>query len=462
MDLTQASDENDDEDNDVREEEEWCFDDDDLQHWAAGTYVAATLCWYHVGSHVVKKDSFVARFKDKSYSRMQPVKKFGRKDMNQSPNGKLYSHLCLIHGCKTHAQQKTVMNLIWKHWVQERKEVSAADLFNKSYGESPFLNWNYNFTGEVGVCPSNCPNESYNHHCVKPKENGSILNVSLPVYLSEKMPAMLADEALLRSDPCTIEIPSTCHNLCFVVSLFYKEGRDVLATDFDDEGQEKEWMIALGGFIGRQITHDHKHLVICSEEGLSAPFERLLKEKRGTFIHADVAKAMVSITQTFCHVRIRNCDGKIVGDCQECVKHLGFRCPAVNFIRSKLGQLDGGPNVLQNGHSVILNSNGKLRHKQKNTTNMYEGGLCSKGEKKDPLTFKQDGHQFLSTLNKEQALEACAYLKLANWCWVKENQDVSNIDRDQCVELLQEFYEIGAKVRQKKGNGTVVVKIEKV
>ena len=175
---------------------------------------------------------------------------------------------------------------------------------------------------------------------------------------------------------------------------------------------------------------------------------------------------MVKKTQSCCHVRIQNCDGEVVGDCPECVKHLGYRCPAVNFTRSKLGQLDGGLNVLQNGHSVILNPNGQLRHKQRNTTNMCTGGLCSKDKKKEPLTFKENGMQFLSTLTREQAVEACVHLKLDQWCWEFEvNQGVSGFghgaDRDQCIELLQKFYEKGEAFRMEHNTRFLSVKKEK-
>jgi len=386
---------------------------------------------------VLKKDSFVGRFKNKGYIRVRKNKKKNQSDV---PNGKLYGHLCLIHCCKTDLQRAAVMDLIVGHWREALEEHEAADLFLKSYGRDPFLKWNYNCTGEVGVYPSNCPSESYNHHCVK---GSSVLNLSLPVYLVEKMPAMLEEEALLRSDPCTIEIPRWCDNLCLVVHTLYKAGRDVLVRKTDADGIPNSWTIALCHNVGRQITGTDLYLLDMAEQGNVNPFLNACKEKKPNCTKADVASSMVERTRGYCRVRIRD-DGIIVGDCEECVKHLGYRCPAVNYIRSKYGQLEGGVNVLENGVRVILNKQGRVRSNQRITKNMYTSGLCSKSFLKSSkaTTFQDDCAEFFTTLSEEEAFDACLWLKLDDWCYLPPEEIKvrdSIIDRDLCIRLLQEY-----------------------
>ena len=453
-----------------------------MSNWRKTERSASTGCWFHVGNHVVKKDSFVGRFKDKAHVRVRKFKSKSKK--NSAANGRLYNHLCLIHSCKTDAQRDTVRNLIVEHWLKDMNEEEATALFIKSYGQSPFLNWNYSCTGEVGVYPTNCPSESYNHHVMKGK---NIRNLSLTVYLVEKMPAMLTEEATLRSDPCSIEIPTKCSHLCLVVNACYKSGRDALCVRQDDNGIGKEWLIAVGDRVGHQITSMDKRLLACAEEGVAEPFRKLLEngmtkanvqeslrseplsapsavltsaiavdttKGRTKVTVADVASSMVRMTSGYCFVRIR-LDGLVVGDCQDCIKHLGYNCPAVNYIRSKCGQLDGGINALENGVKVILNRRGKLRQTQRNTTNMYEGGLCSRMSLKDKeaAKFQRDMFEFMESLSDDQAFQACRHLKLDQWCYLPEEDVKGNdciIDRDMCVNLLQTFFLDPVVFRQKQ------------
>ena len=418
--------------------------DDDVKCWGKNSLKASAGCWFHVGNHVVKKDSFAGRFKNKTYSGIKK-KRFGKVNAKTNePSGRLCGHLCATHACKTDAQRTAVRDLITRHWIEESFEVEAATLFIKSHGVVPFENWNYNAAGEVGVYPSNCPNESHNHHAAKNKTD--TLNVSLPVHLVEKMPAMLHQESLLRNDPCTIETPTQHDHLSMVMNVFYKPGRDVVIMDTDDNGIAKEWLMAVGGRIGHQITNTDKCWLACATDGFVEPFMKQWQSKGKSFAFADVAVSMTKVTTGCCHVRIRQVDGKVVGDCQECIKHLGYRCPAVNYIRSKHGQLDGGVNVLDNGVRVILNKKGHLRHNQKNTSALCTGGLLPSwvAEKQTPVEFTEDRQRFLETLNEEQAFEACMCLKLEQWCHLPleelKSRGHSKQDIQHCVGLLQEFY----------------------
>lgn len=206
-------------------------------------------------------------------------------------------------------------------------------------------------------------------------------------------------------------------------------------------------MIALGCRIGMALSPAHQQLLMDAEKGLSKPFVSLLNSKlAGTgrnYLKVDVAKAMVEITKGYCFVRIRS-DGVIVGDCDNCVKHLGYDCPAVNYIRSECGQLEGGINALDNGVKVLLNRKGKVRSNQKNTSNMCEGGLCARKdlEGKRIPKFQRDMIEHMTTLSEEQAFRACVHLKLDNWCYLSKEAihvENSSIDRDVCVALLQDF-----------------------
>jgi len=66
----------------------------------------------------------------------------------------------------------------------------------------------------------------------------------------------------------------------------------------------------------------------------------------------------------------------------------------------------------------------------------------AKLKQSNPAEFQDNLEAFMETLTVEQAFEICSYLKLADWCYLSQEEIRSkgcSIDKDVCTRLLQAF-----------------------
>ncbi|CAB9523363.1 hypothetical protein SEMRO_1408_G270100.1 [Seminavis robusta] len=228
------------------EEDKWhSVLQDDASVGSDGTidpYESVLNCAFHALQPFAKRDSYVGRFKDKKFAAAQ--------DKVDDIHKSAYAQVKYIMDSKTKEQHLAIKELVLGHWSDERGESSAAALFDKSYGQSPFWNINYNCTGEAGVYPTNCPSETFNRHAVKHREADRAKNVCLSTFLVHSAPSLLHDGALLRCDPCTIEIPRNCSSTTVSVTSFMQEGIDIVPRGVDG------WLCNLRHRIGVPITVD--------------------------------------------------------------------------------------------------------------------------------------------------------------------------------------------------------------
>lgn len=139
---------------------------------------AALNCCFHVMQNFSDRKSFVGDFVDKSHC-------------DTKNGGEAHKHVQLIHCCETVEMRLAVTLLVLRHWRDAWGKELAAKKFEEQCYSFPFWNWSYSSTNEVGVLPSNCPNESLN----KLLKTGTMKNVSLPRSLVQTMPALLQEDA---------------------------------------------------------------------------------------------------------------------------------------------------------------------------------------------------------------------------------------------------------------------------
>ncbi|CAB9501349.1 hypothetical protein SEMRO_106_G053500.1 [Seminavis robusta] len=187
-----------------------------------------------------KKSSYVKKMKSKSFA---------------APKGIAYRQVASIGHTKTIDQRRTVTRLYLQYW-RSRGETDAADHIEKEYCSHPRWNWNYACTGEVGVYPSNCPNESFNKHGIKSVAADCSKNASLSAFLVHTAPRLLQEDAHTRGDPCTIEIPRTVSMFAVAASGFLRDGIDIVELGKDAHGNPSSWLVNIGYKMEFQLTNE--------------------------------------------------------------------------------------------------------------------------------------------------------------------------------------------------------------
>lgn len=122
----------------------------------------------------------------------------------------------------------------------------------------------------------------------------------------------------------------------------------------------------------------------------------------------DILRRLVRATNEVCHVTW-NDDGNLVGDCENCIKYLGYNCPAVTWVRNKHGRIK--PN-LNERTKVQADANGKPFHGPRNTNGMYESGKCEKRKLRSCHPMREDFDVYLNTLDHDTLVELTMYFHL--------------------------------------------------
>lgn len=174
-------------------------------------------------------------------------------------------HVCLVHCCETMKQRNKVCELPLEHW-RSMGETKAVDLFHKSHCKEPHCNWNCICTGEVGVSPGNCSNESFNLHAIKGPKAVVHPSASIEALLADSLPNLMANNASQRQDPCTVEVPTSFSVLKVAVKLFMTKGQDTLQLDND------HWVANLRIDIGVPLSNERLQDNVSAELGEDEPF----------------------------------------------------------------------------------------------------------------------------------------------------------------------------------------------
>ncbi|CAB9499962.1 hypothetical protein SEMRO_72_G040050.1 [Seminavis robusta] len=325
------------------------------------------------------------------------------------PKGEAFRHVSNIGSTKTIEQRRVVTELYLKDWRENRGEKEAADHLEKEYCCYPRWNWNYGCSGEVGVYPSNCPNESFNRHGIKSVATDCSKNASLASFLVHTAPKLLKEDAHARADPCTIEIPRTSSLLAVAVTGFMQEGIDVIELGNDEYGNPSSWMCNLRNKIGVPLDKNRVRMVQAALDGDVRPFEERYKNTALMSLPDILANTIVSTTRNVCHLQWKQ--GNIVGDCEDCVKHLGYSCPGAIYLRSKHGLLQCKVEVLRKSSANARGDAAKACARG-NTTGLYKSGLSRTSKRRCLSKMIETFDSYLATLNHQQLSRVVLYLGL--------------------------------------------------
>ncbi|CAB9528825.1 hypothetical protein SEMRO_2330_G323590.1 [Seminavis robusta] len=354
---------------------------------------AVLNCYFHVAQAFAKRSSYVKKMKCKTFS---------------DPKGTAYRHVCNIASTKTVEQRSVVTQLYLKDWRESRDEKAAADHFEKEYCRHPKWNWNYACTGEIGIYPTNCPNESFNRHGIKSVATDCSKNASLASFLVHTAPRLLEEDSRARADACTIEIPRTASLLAVGITGFVREGIDIVQLGVDEYGNPSSWLANLRHKIGVPIDKGRIRRVLASLEGDTRPFEETLK-LQGVAYPEMVADMMVATTKNVCHLQWKQ--GKIVGDCEDCVKYLGYTCPGAIFLRSKFSLLQCKVEVLRKSDANARGDAAKASARG-NPNKLYQSGLSKSSKRRCLSKMIETFEGYLATLNHQQLSRLVLYLRL--------------------------------------------------
>ncbi|CAB9529996.1 hypothetical protein SEMRO_2700_G335050.1 [Seminavis robusta] len=384
---------------------------------------AVLNCFFHVMQPFSQRKSYVKKIKNKSFA---------------APKGTAYGHVSNIARTKSIEQRQTVTQLYLRDWRENRGEVDAADHLEKEYCKFPKWNWNYACSGEVGVYPSNCPNESFNRHGIKSVAADCSKNASLASFLVHTAPRLLQEDANSRNDACTIEIPRTPSKFAVGITGFLRDGIDVVELGRDEFGNASSWLVNAGHRIGIPIDQRRVRLVLAALDGDKQPFEQELLQQK---LHAgpeQIANKMVRATESVCHLQWRQ--GNIVGDCEDCYKHLGYSCPGAIYLRSKHGLLVSKLELLRKTSANARGDAAKASARG-NTRQLYQSGLRTKSTKRRCLTkMLQTFDAYLGTLNHGQLARLVTYLRLFR-VEEKGKDPIQDLTTMQLLDSLVSFYD---------------------
>ncbi|CAB9523631.1 hypothetical protein SEMRO_1439_G272760.1 [Seminavis robusta] len=247
---------------------------------------AALNCYFHVVQAFAQKKGYYKKIKSRDFAITRREKPRG------SLKGTAFSHVSNIARTKSIEQRRTVTALYMSNW-RTRGEAAAADHFEKEYCVFPRWNWNYSCSGEGGVYPSNCPNESFNRHGIKSICADCAKNASLTHFLVHTARSLLKDDSHSRSDSATIEFPVTCSRLMVSITGFMREGIDIIEMGgVDGSGRATGWLGNIRHKIGIPLDQHRVRLINAALDGDSRPF---LKMHKGAS-QDTIADAMVSGT----------------------------------------------------------------------------------------------------------------------------------------------------------------------
>ncbi|CAB9502614.1 hypothetical protein SEMRO_141_G065910.1 [Seminavis robusta] len=395
---------------------------------------AVLNCFFHVVQAFAQKKGYAKKIKDKSFA---AAKTDGRVDKNTA-----YSHVCNIAKSKTVEQRQKLTELYLNDW-RLRGEDAAADHFEKEYCHHPRWNWNYYCSGEVGVYPSNCPNESFNRHGIKGICADCPKNASLCSFLVHTATKLLKEDAFSRGDPCTIEIPRSCSVIAVGLCGFLQESVDLVELGTDEQGRPASWLANFRFKIGCPLDSRRLDLVRASLDGDIRPFIKKISDGYFDPPPAQLADDMILATSTVCHLQRKG--GNIVGDCEDCVKHLGYSCPGAIYLRSKHNLLDASLETLRKTSANARGAVSKASARG-STRKMYQSGLSSHKRRCVPKML-ETLEAYLESLSRPQMIRLIGYLHLfpykttlADWVKEKEVKDL--------LDVLVSFHDNPTRYRQ--------------
>jgi hypothetical protein len=244
--------------------------------------------------------------------------------------------------CKSSLQFNTVLKLYLQQWILDGQE-KAAEHGWKEYGVSPYNCWWYAVSGYPGVYPQGCSNESYNVNSLKGSKmvTGIVqLKVSMQRFLGCSIPEILSNDALNNMGECEIVVPvdifeTTSADVAILMTLL-----DVHVMTVDEkcenciENENDHQLVNTSDYVGREIKSSDIQNYFSSLQGTTSLFE---EEQNGLSMKvsnpARVAKRMVNATRRFCMITRRN--GILLGDCELCMKRLGYGCNGLVYLRNK-------------------------------------------------------------------------------------------------------------------------------
>ncbi|CAB9520107.1 hypothetical protein SEMRO_1074_G238280.1 [Seminavis robusta] len=393
-------------------------------------------CYFHVTHAFAQKKSYVKKMRSPEFAKSVA-----------------FRHVSNIAKTKTPEQRRTVTQLYLNDWRNNRGEKAAADHLQKEYCVHPKWNWNYCCTGEVGVYPSNCPNEAFNKHGIKGIGADCPKNASLCSFLVHTAPNLLKADAFERSDPCTIEIPKTCSVLAVGLTGFVREGIDVVGIGSNESGGPSSWLSNLRHRIGIPLDEQRINLIRAAYDGDERPFLAIMKQRGNKNPREDaIADEMMSVTKSICHLSWHS--GNIVGDCEDCVKHLGYSCPGAVWLRSSHGLLHASVNTLT---KTSANASGSVAKSDSrgNWRLLYESGLSTRNKRRCLPKMLHGFEDYLSTLNRGQLCRLIWYLRLAPRD-VTVDDFIKGKTQQDLFDLLIQFYDNQSKFRGmlRNTNGT--------
>jgi hypothetical protein len=279
---------------------------------------------------------------------------------------------CRLQFCKTQEQFNACMNLLCDEWI-EQGETNAADYIRSEHGTYPHNKWWYcaagkqekrcNFVLQIlqyfsplllfgrhllfvlaGATPGIYPtgNIAESHQRIKgtssiPKKIDK--NCSMSNLVSTQLPNLIASEGQRmstlvagRKDPRPE--PSA---LALVSAMLFRANID-LSKKVDNAGNLVCYFAntrrRIGFPVASRLLEYHEAL-----EGKSELFIKRIGSDR-----SKVAAEMIAATRSICRITVsQDKSGKtiVMGDCEDCIKKLGYDCPGVLIVKD-VEKLDGG------------------------------------------------------------------------------------------------------------------------
>jgi hypothetical protein len=159
-------------------------------------------------------------------------------------------------------------------------------------------------------------------------------------FLGCSIPEILSNDALNNMGECEIVVPvdifeTTSADVAILMTLL-----DVHVMTVDEkcenciENENDHQLVNTSDYVGREIKSSDIQNYFSSLQGTTSLFE---EEQNGLSMKvsnpARVAKRMVNATRRFCMITRRN--GILLGDCELCMKRLGYGCNGLVYLRNK-------------------------------------------------------------------------------------------------------------------------------
>ena len=283
---------------------------------------------------------------DKTLAFIGPCVKHGGKPLNcyfhvvqQLNNGKpLYgkfrnkkyidvarTHIHLLHNCQTREQFSLVMAAVCEQW-KNANESKAADHLLKEYGTHPYSNWFFQVSTVPGITPQGSSNEAFNNGVKGNKTRKELvrLNVSMERFIGDSLPAIAKEQAETLFLEVDLQVPKTTERYATFAARLMTVNKDYRQLSAG------VWICNTFAYIGMPVTEDRIALYHAAREGKAECFQSGKKDD-------PIARGYRSVraTRSLCLVRRSKDHGNHwIGNCQLCMKRLGWGCPGLVAVRN--------------------------------------------------------------------------------------------------------------------------------